>query len=88
MKPDDEGCCTCTCRVIVIKDIKSLKKFIQDIKEIIPSIIILVVGLTIMALFIPYAFASVIRQIQREQAMANNSSMVEEDLQNDNGELS
>ena len=58
---------------------QTLKKCVQDIKEIIPSIIILVVGLTIMALFIPYAFASVIRQIQREQAMASNSSMVEEE---------
>ena len=66
-----------------MKDIKCFNNCVQDIKEIIPSIIILVVGLTIMALFIPYAFASVIRQIQREQAMASNSSMVEED--NDNG---
>ena len=47
------------------------------------------VGLTIMVLFIPYAFASVIKQLQMEDAlsknktmMSNNDSMMEVDMEN------
>ena len=35
------GCCACTC---------------HDVREILPSVLILLVGLTIMVLVIPYAF--------------------------------
>ena len=43
----------------------------QDIREILPTIIILVFGLLIMAIVIPYAFRSVIRQLEEEQEMNN-----------------
>ena len=43
--------------------------YFKDFKQILPSIIILVVGLAIMIMFIPYAFMSVIKQLQREQMM-------------------
>ena len=59
---------------------------LQDVKQCLPSIIILIVGLTLMVLFIPYAFASVIRQIQREEAlkmMTNDTSTGEETDQSD-----
>ena len=43
----------------------------QDIREILPTIIILVFGLLMMAIVIPYAFRSVIRQLEEEQEMNN-----------------
>ena len=54
--------------------------FYQDFKQCLPSLIILIVGLTLMVLVIPYAFASVIKQLQEEEAlrnMRNNDTMLD-----------
>jgi len=40
-----------------------------DIRDIIPTVLILLVGLLIMVLVIPYAFSSVIKQLQQEQEL-------------------
>merc|ERR1719192_525732 len=57
-------CCACTCK---------------DIKDILPSCIILIVGLAIMVLVIPYAFSSVIKQIQMENALRNITNVTKMD---------
>merc|ERR1711874_15958 len=44
----------------------------KDIRDIMPTLLILFGGLLIMVLVIPYAFASVIRQLEAEQDMKNN----------------
>ena len=49
----------------------SSNPFYQDFKQCLPSLIILIGGLTLMALIIPYAFASVIKQLQEEEALRN-----------------
>ena len=74
---------------IITTGVQNCLWYVQDVRECLPSIIILVVGLTIMVLFIPYAFASVIKQLQMEQeqearrlanmtAMAANKSLESE----------
>ena len=49
---------------------------LQDIRDVLPSCIILIVGLAIMVLVIPYAFSSVIKQIQMENALRNITSNI------------
>ncbi|XP_023323416.1 uncharacterized protein LOC111697597 [Eurytemora carolleeae] len=41
----------------------------KDIRDILPTLIILLVGLLIMVIVIPYAFSSVIKQLQQEQEL-------------------
>ena len=48
----------------------------QDIRDVLPSCIILIVGLAIMVLVIPYAFSSVIKQIQMENSLRNITSNI------------
>merc|ERR1711971_983165 len=66
--PEAGGCC-CGCGW-------------KDFKQCLPSLIILIGGLTLMALIIPYAFASVIKQLQEEEALRNmRSNVTMEDLE-------
>ena len=43
--------------------------FFKDIRDILPTLLILVIGLVIMILVIPYAFSSVFKQLAQEREM-------------------
>jgi len=59
---------------------------LKDIRDILPTLLILVIGLVIMILVIPYAFSSVFKQLAqeremnrvREEAALNRSRLLEE----------
>merc|ERR1719464_1899313 len=42
---------------------------LKDIRDILPTLLILVIGLVIMILVIPYAFSSVFKQLAQEREM-------------------
>ena len=74
------SCCSCTCKVRTGGggDLERMTCYVllQDIRDVLPSCIILIVGLAIMVLVIPYAFSSVIKQIQMENALRNITSNI------------
>ena len=75
------SCCSCTCKVRSGGGGLGLERMtgyvlLQDIRDVLPSCIILIVGLAIMVLVIPYAFSSVIKQIQMENALRNITSNI------------
>ena len=43
---------------------------LQDVKDILPTLLILLVGLLIMVLVIPYAFSSVFKQLEMEKEIS------------------
>jgi hypothetical protein len=42
----------------------------RDIRDVIPGFIILILGISVMVLVIPYAFASVIKQLRSEDVLS------------------
>ena len=63
---------TCKVGIIYITQIKKMFKihFFQDVKDILPTLLILLVGLLIMVLVIPYAFSSVFKQLEMEKEIS------------------
>ena len=54
----------------------------KDVKDITPTVLILIGGLLIMIFVIPYAFSSVIKQLEAEAALNEAHARAKEELRN------